>query len=339
MKRWVAAGLLFPALAAAAPRTGVIDARPLDAPAAARTGVESALSARPDVSLVRDPAFLGVTDAARVPSPPASCADANDEVLLRWLTLAPLDDVRAPVAHLLGKELACADAAGDRGTALAAARRLGNLGDDGGVPADVWARYPSVDATVDVLRQPLTITTDPPDAKVWVDLAPGGGAPAVAAGRRLVSVAADERVAAVFVEVKENREANVVLSLPPADPRAADVRARVRALRRGEPVTAASAGELGKAAGLDVVFVLQGDLALGFAKDGDAWRPLGRAPTGDAPALLALLPALAPAPEPKSEGTSIWFRLGAAGAAVLAVGLVIAAGSNNTSQRIEVKWP
>src|SRR5262249_44974555 len=148
--------------------------------------------------------------------------------------------------------------------------------------------------------------------------APVGNAPAVAAGRRLVVAAAGERVAAVFVDVKENREANVVLALPPADARAADVRERVRALRRGEPVTATNAGALGQAAGLDVVFVLQGELALGFAKDGELWRPLGRAPAGDAPALLALLPASSAAPQPKSEGTSIWFRLGAAAAAVAA---------------------
>jgi hypothetical protein len=331
--------LLVPALAAAAPRTGVIDARPLDAAAAARTNAEAALAARPDVSLVRDPAFLGVTDATRIPPAATSCEATGDEVLLRWLTLAPLDDVRVPVAHLLGKTLACADAAGDRGTALAAARRLTNLGDDGGVGADVWARYPSVDATVDVLRQPLTITSNPPGASALVDLAPAGSATAVAAGRRLVSVASGESVAAVFVDVKENREANVVLVLPPVDARAVDVRARVRAFRRGEPLSAANVGALGQAAGLDVVFVLQGDLALGFAKDGDTWRPLGRAPTGNAPALLALLPAQGPPPEPKSQGTSIWFRLAAAGAAVAAVGLVIAAGGNNPTQRIEVKWP
>jgi hypothetical protein len=339
VRHTIAAGLLFPALAVAAPRAGVIDVRPLDAPPAARTGVEAALAARTDVSLVRDPAFLGVADATRIPAPATSCEATGDEVLLRWLSLAPIDDVRVPVAHLLGKTLSCADAAGDRATALAAARRLHNLGDDGGVPADVWTRYPQVDATVDVLRQPLVITTDPPGAGAWVDLAPAGGTPAVAAGRRLVSVAAGERAAAVFVDVKENREANVVLSLPPADARAADLRARVRALRRGEPVTAASAGAIGQAAGLDVVFVLKDELTLGFAKDGDTWRPLGRAPAGDAPALLALLPPQAPAAQPKSEGLSIWYKLAAAGAAVAAVGLVIAAGGNQPNQRIEVRWP
>src|SRR5262249_57942233 len=128
-----------------------------------------------------------------------------------------------------------------------------------------------------------------------------------------------------------SRGATAPRGWPPADARPPGRRPGGPPPRRGEPTPAVTAGAIGHAAGLDVVFVLQGDLALGFAKDGDTWRPLGRAPTGDAPALLALLPAQATAAQPKSEGTSIWFKLGAAGAAILAVGLVIAAGGEPPS--------
>src|SRR5262249_36257025 len=159
-------------------------------------------------------------------------------------------EVRPALANLLGRRLGCADAAGDRGNALAAARWLVALGESGGVAPDVWTRYPMVDATVDVLRQPLAIAVDPADASLSVDPTPAGRNPPVAAGPRLVSAAAGERAAALFVDVKENRAAQVKLELPAVDPRWAPIRAHVRAWRRaaGAP-TAEQAGAVAAAAG------------------------------------------------------------------------------------------
>jgi len=333
----VAAWLLVPAVAAAAPRrAGVVDARPLDAPAASRTAVEEALRTRPDLRVVSDPALLGIVDVAKVPPAVEGCAGATDDALLAWLRLAPLPDVREPVARLLGRQLMCADGAGDRGAALAAARRLSALGSDGGVGADVWSRYPAVDATVDVLRQPLTVATDPSDAAVRVDFTPVAGDTAVvSAGQRLVTASAGERVAARFVDVKENRAAQVALALPLVDERWAPVRAAVRALRGGGDDVAAVA----RTAGLDVVVVLRNDTAHVYTRDGDAARPAGSARIGDNAALLALL-APGEAPPGKPEGRSYWIYAVAAGAAAAAVGLVVLAGqSGSSTQRIEVKYP
>src|SRR5215471_5256435 len=183
----VLVSILLPAVALAAPPAparplGVVDARPLGAPAAARVEAEEALRRRPDLGRLVDPelaaALTGVVDPARVPPEVGpACASATDEALLAWLSFAPLDDVRVEVARILGRQLACADGAGDRGVALAAARRLTALGSDGGVDPAVWARYPAVDATVDVLRQPLAITAGAPGAVLRVDLVPTGPTP------------------------------------------------------------------------------------------------------------------------------------------------------------------
>jgi hypothetical protein len=344
----VAAWLLLPALAAAAPRrAGVVDARPLDAAADARSAAEEALARRADVAVVSEPglrsALVGVVDVARIPALATDCAGPGDADLVARLSLAPLADVKEPVTRLLARQLVCADGAGDRGAALAAARRLSALGSDGGVSAEVWSRYPAVDATVDVLRQPLAVTTDPPGASVTIDLAAVSGPSAiVSAGHRLVAAAAGERAAATFVDVKEDRAAKVTLTLPAVDEAYAPVRAAVRKLRTGGDDVAAVA----RAANLDVIVVLRPGGAFAFARDGEVVRPLGSARLADGPALLALLPAMAPAPAPVAapahggDGRSPWIYVIAAGAAAAAVGLVVlATSSGSTTQRIEVKWP
>jgi hypothetical protein len=253
--------------------------------------------------------------------------------------------VKDPVTHLLARKLVCADGAGDRGGALAAARRLTALGSDGGVAPDIWSRYPAVDATVDVLRQPLVVTTEPAGGSVTIDLAPAGSSAIVSAGHRLVQASAGESATATFVDVKEDRAAKITLTLPAltaADELHAPVRAAVNALRRGGDDVAAVA----RAASLDVVVVLRPSGAFAYARDGAILRPLGSARLADGPALSALLPALAPvpaqkaAPQAHSEGRSPWIYVVAVGAAAAAVGLVVVAtSSGSTTQRIEVKWP
>src|SRR5262249_2394449 len=143
---------------------------------------------------------------------------------------------------------------------------------------------------------------------------------------------------------KENRAAEVGLSLPtPPSPRWAPVRAWVRALRRAPPPTVDDIAALGRATGLELVIVLHGDVALGFARYGATWRFLGRGP--NASAVLAALPG-SPAPAPTAptaeshEGRSPWIYVIAGGAAAIAAGLVVLATRSTTpTQRIEVTWP
>jgi hypothetical protein len=314
-------------LAAAAPTVAaIVDARPLGADPAPRTALENELRRHAELALVADPELRAALGAVAVPP-----ADCDGIAVAAVLAMAPLDDVRDLVAGLLGRELVCADQAGDRATAMAAAGRLRALGATGGVQEEVWARYPLVDATVDVQRQPLEVTTDPPGAQVWIDLARVERPPAVTAGRHLVLVALGERRRALYVDVKEGRAVTVPVELPPAS--WPEVRAQVRAWRRGEPTTPEAVAALARAAGLGAVYILRDDVVEAWAVTGGAARSAGRSAV-EAPTLVA------PPAAPKAEKRSPWIVAVAVGAAAVAVGLVVVASqSGSSTQRIEVKWP
>jgi len=94
--------------------------------------------------------------------------------------------------------LSCKDKAGDVDGAMVAAARLravvGPQPKD--VPAEVWRKYPDVDTIVDRELVELEITTDVPDATVWIDHRPAGTAPLrvqLPAGDHLIAVAAGTR--------------------------------------------------------------------------------------------------------------------------------------------------
>lgn len=305
--------------------TAIVDARPLGSDPAPRTALENELRHHRELAIVADPELRAALGAVTVPAP-----DCDGTAVAAALALAPLDDVRDLVAGLLGHELVCADQKGDRATAMADASRLRALGATGGVAEEVWARYPLVDATVDVQRMPLEVTTDPPGAQIWVDLARAERPPAVTAGRHLILVALGERRRALYVDVKENRAATVAVELAPAT--WPEVRAQVRAWRRGEPTTPESVAALARAVGLGAVYILHDDVVEAWTVAGGVARPAGRS--------TAVAPALVSPPPSSGEKRSPWFYAIAVGAAAAAVGLVIVASqSGSSTQRIEVKWP
>jgi hypothetical protein len=99
--------------------------------------------------------------------------------------------------------LLCADKDGDGPMARASADRLRALGGNPAVPADVWAKYPEIDAATDRDIVEVTVTA-PVGAAVAVDGVSVGIAPAktfVSAGKHVVAVAAGTTRGAAFITV------------------------------------------------------------------------------------------------------------------------------------------
>lgn len=87
--------------------------------------------------------------------------------------------------------LLCAERDGDPSVARGAADRLRALGGSPSVPADTWARYPEIDATLDRDIVALAVV-GPKGARVWVDHVEVGAAPVttyVSAGKHVVAAA------------------------------------------------------------------------------------------------------------------------------------------------------
>lgn len=99
--------------------------------------------------------------------------------------------------------LLCADRDGDGPMARAAADRLRTLGGSPAVPADVWAKYPEIDAAIDRDIVEITIT-EPKGAAVALDHVAIGVAPVTtfaSAGKHLVAVAAGTTRGAAIITV------------------------------------------------------------------------------------------------------------------------------------------
>lgn len=289
-----------------------------------RSGVLEVLRHRADVVVVEYPTFALV----ELPADDSTCAGAD---VLALLNTAPLDDLRTVVIERLGRQLVCADDKQDRPNAWAAARRLQNLEATTSVADELRARYPAVDAAADVLRQPLSVTTEPPGAAITIDFGPAERA--VTAGRHLVVATLGERRRALYVDVKEDRATELHLELPPA-PIDSELRDQLRALRRVTEPDAATITPLARAAGITAVWLLRGvDLEVWTLSDDGAHRT-GRGPAAH-PELL-----LATRPPPEKSGRSPWVYVIGAAAAAATIGLVILATSTgSTTQRIQVRWP
>ncbi len=90
----------------------------------------------------------------------------------------------------------CADRAGDVDAAMRAVSKFRAAGGGTDVPADVLKKYPAIDTVLDRDLVPLEITTDVPDAEVWIDFARVGKAPltvTLPAGEHVIGVAAGTR--------------------------------------------------------------------------------------------------------------------------------------------------
>jgi hypothetical protein len=350
------------ATAAAAPRVvtvGIIDVRPAGADPAARRALRAALAERREIAVVAgadiDAALAGegvavaAADEAVARAEASACPGGSTEAATALAAVGDAydPDAGAPLlARALAVELRCADAAGNRAAAQRAARRIRNLGGDVGALAD---RYPEIDAASNVARQPLSVTTDPPGARVFIDYVLVGASPVekmVAPGPHQVTASAPGRTrASLTVEVKEGRPgaASVALGAATADAAAA-LRARVRAWRGGEAIAAEGIAGAMRDAGVAVAVVWNGGRAQIWTLDPKgAAAPVEEVAPAE-PAAVAAAAArhaggAAPPAEPEKTGRTWWMYALALGAAGAALGVVLLADTGSKTQRIEVKWP
>ncbi len=92
--------------------------------------------------------------------------------------------------------LLCADRVGDVDAAMRAATQLRAIGGSTDVPADVWRKYPEVDAVIDRDLVELEITADATGASIWVDYKLAGTAPVkvlLPVGEHIIAAASGSR--------------------------------------------------------------------------------------------------------------------------------------------------
>ncbi|HKA88573.1 MAG TPA: PEGA domain-containing protein [Haliangiales bacterium] len=340
-----------------------MDVRPADADLAPRRALAAALAERREIALVEDAdlaaALAGEPDgAARAAAEqavaraeaaacPGAAGEATRAVALTAQAYDP-DAGAATYARALAVELRCADAAGDRAAAQRAAARMRALGGDVGALAD---RYPHIDASSNVVRQPLQVTTDPPGARVFIDDALAGVSPVermVAPGPHQVSASAPGRArASLAIEVKEGRAASASLALAEEKPGPyAPLRARVRGWRQGDAIAAPGVALALREAGVGVAVVWNGARAqIWRLDDRGGAAPLEEVAPAE-PAAVAAAAArhagggapAAPA-EPDKKGRTWWLYALALGAVGAALGAVLLTENGGKTQSIEVKWP
>ncbi len=267
--------------------------------------------------------------------------------------------------------LLCKDKAGDVDGAMRAAARLRTIGGSSDVPADIWKKYPEVDAIIDREQVPLEIATDIKDADVWVDLERRGKAPlklALPAGEHLIAVAAgtrrgwaaghtDPKQAKVTIPTTDRAGAGSPIAARVASWKGtrpspdeigwvmSQTHARIVLLRRGDTVEAW--GRIGHA---DAPHLLGGDD--GMAKVGDP-QDRGRllalvvdrvqgwndhAPDPDQP-LLVEKPGERERFTRKDEKAKWWVYAVLAGAVVGAATILYVNDSGTDRQRVELNFP
>jgi PEGA domain-containing protein len=364
---------------------GVVDLRAPGADPELRERVAAAVGATADPALAA--ALAGEEDpgparAAEAELGRKPCAEGvADALILAGTDLdaaggaAPSSRARALLERALGAELTCADRHGDAVAARRAANELralrGVADAPAGVSREVWARYPELDAGVAQLREPLTVETEPPGARVWIDLGAAGAAPvrrSLASGRhRVIAEAPGHARAVTWIDLEDNRAAHVKLALAAARPDPwADVRARVAGWRAAG--SAAGSGSVAGSASAAASLVGAGEIAalldgtrlavvVTLLPDGAAevWagprRALATSQLSDLPDAVTgaqrlaaagpmTLPAAPPAaPAPARRRRPLWVYVMAGGIAAVAVGAVLLAGTGTSTQRIEVRWP
>ncbi len=214
------------------------------------------------------PAVTAALDEARAGFGALGCARtvaaADRAIDLLAARQAPALDDGAAKGRSWALNLLCADQAGERGRAQAAADHLRVLGvvvaSDAGLTDATWARFPEMDAQTDRDVVALTVESEAGVA-VWVDHVRVGVAPVtlyVAAGEHVVAAGASTRRGAV--RVRADRAA-VTATVPLADQTGehSAIAGVVAAWRAGAvPASATELGALMDRVGVRVALVLAG---------------------------------------------------------------------------------
>lgn len=270
-----------------------------------RAALAEALDARPGIRVLRGEAgdaLAGIVRDADDVAAAAALAEAREAfgaldcgrarpaaeeavLLLAGRAAAGLDE-RARLGPAWTYVLLCADRDGDGPMARAAADRLRALGATSGVPADLWTKYPEIDAATDRDILELEVRAEA-GARIEVDHVAGAGKRFVASGKHVVAVADGTVRGAMFVTVL-GKPLAVDVPVAARDGAWRDVAGRVLAWRGGPP----SASELTELmTRVDVRFaVVLGGGGIGPAlwvrgtDDATAHRAEGRYFASDAPA-------------------------------------------------------
>ncbi|MBK9030863.1 MAG: hypothetical protein IPL61_05900 [Myxococcales bacterium] len=361
----------------AAPVIAVVDARgggggqaPAAALAAALTAaglaqptgdVAAALSGRDDDDLALDAALAEASDGfGQLDCGRARPWAETAATLVAGRRAAGLDDadrgVRAWTYLLL-----CADRDGDRPAARHAADRVRALGGSAAVTADVWARYPDIDATID--RDIVVVTvTGPAGAVATLDDRSIGPVPATAfahAGRHLVAIAAGDvrgatwatvqgKPLTIAVEARAGRPSTLApLTGAVRQARTAGVDARaaaaIAAAARVELIAAIVDGdriELWQRQATATVAIATGDVDAVVAAAQAAYAAAHeRAPDPDRP-LLRDPPKLPNhGKRAELEPTRWWVYAAIGGALVAGAVAIYAADAGDDHQRFELTFP
>jgi PEGA domain-containing protein len=266
--------------------------------------------------------------------------------------------------------LLCADRENHPDLALTAASRLRVLDGErpAEVPANVWSKYPAIDAASDVELVELDIDADVAGAAIWIDGARAGASPlhvVVPAGDHVIAAAAGTRRGwAAGTAVRTQRAVHVPLTeaagpwsevaqrvagwhgaLPAPGELAwvlARVHARIAIVRRGDTVSAW--GQIGRS---EPPHPIAGD---GAAPVADVERVLGQiagrirtwsdhAPDPDRPLLVDAPEPLAARKDEGEKPTKWWVYAAIAGAAAIGGAILFVHDSGSDRQRVELHYP
>ena len=264
--------------------------------------------------------------------------------------------------------LLCADRANDADAAMTAAERLRAAGGSADVPADVWKKYPEVDAVLHREVVEIEIGADVPGAAIWIDHRLAGTAPVVvplSLGEHIIAAAKGSRRGwAAGTAVR----AQTKLAIPTADQATAwsevarrvaswsgampapeelgwvmaRVRARVAVVRRGDSVEAW--GRVGLAdkphrlGGDDAVApVAEAERVVALAADRvKTWND--RAPDPDRPLLIDDLRARA-GERRRDPPTRWWVYAAIIGAVGASAAIIYVHDAGSDRQRVELHFP
>lgn len=266
--------------------------------------------------------------------------------------------------------LLCADRTGDSDTAMRAAARLRTVGGSPDVSADLLAKYPEVDVALGVDAIEVDVSTQVPDAVLWLDFAPIGKGPqhlALSPGEHVIAAAAGTR-RGFLVGRPITKQPKLVVEMAVQDGPLAGVAAKVASWQGAVPSPAALT-EVIEAVHARAALVRHGDVVevWGHAGHNEPLRRLGgddgtrtladvdhaaslladriagwssHAPDPDQPLLVeSLQDRAAQANKERSAGTS-WWVYAAIGGAVLAGSIAVYAHHQDGDvQEIKLHYP
>ncbi len=266
--------------------------------------------------------------------------------------------------------LLCAERGNDASLARTAITRLRTLGGSADVPADLWTKYPEVDAVLDREVYRIEITSDAPGAVIWIDHERAGTSPLVTtlpAGEHVIAAASgDRRGFAMGTAVKSQ----TTLAIPTPSMRGTYGAIAKKVASWGGVMPAASEiGAVLTLAKVRVAIVRRGDVIEAWGRAGRAGDPHrlgqddGTGSVADAPRLVALIADRVQvwndrSPDPDElltetntplvrdkrservdEPTKWWVYASLAGAIVAGGALLYFTETASTTQRVELHLP